>query len=93
MRIKKLLIYCDRDADCSRLVRLVSDKPRTEANRCLGSASKFLSERGIGSVYTPLYDPDGDGHSKLDHVAAMLDGVVYSKQITFSTVLMDIALQ
>ena len=32
---------------------------------------------------------DGDGQSKLDHVAAMLDGVVYSKQLAFTTVLMD----
>lgn len=36
-----------------------------------------------------LYDPDGDGQSKLDHVAAMLNGVVYSKQLPFTTVLMD----
>lgn len=36
-----------------------------------------------------LYDPDGDGQSKLDHVAAMLDGVVYNKQLPFTTVLMD----
>ena len=36
-----------------------------------------------------LYDPDGDGQSKLDHVAAMLNGVVYSKQLSFTTVLMD----
>lgn len=36
-----------------------------------------------------LYDPDGDGQSKLDHVAAMLDGAVYSKQLPFTTVLMD----
>jgi hypothetical protein len=36
-----------------------------------------------------LYDPDGDGQSKLDHVAAMLDGVVYSKQLPLTTVLMD----
>lgn len=36
-----------------------------------------------------LYDPDGDGHSKLDHVATMLEGVVYSKQLPFSSVLMD----
>jgi hypothetical protein len=36
-----------------------------------------------------VYDPDGDGHSKLDHVAAMLEGAVYSKQLPFSTVLMD----
>lgn len=36
-----------------------------------------------------LYDPDGDGQSKLDHVTAMLNGVVYSKQLPFTTVLMD----
>ena len=36
-----------------------------------------------------LYDPDGDGQSKLDHVASMLNGVVYSKQLPFTTVLMD----
>ncbi len=36
-----------------------------------------------------LYDPAGDGHSKLEHVAEMLGGVVHSKQLPFSTVLMD----
>jgi len=36
-----------------------------------------------------LYDPDGDGQSKLDHVAAMLNGAAYSKQLPFTTVLMD----
>jgi hypothetical protein len=36
-----------------------------------------------------LYDPDGDGHSKLEPVAAMLNSVVYSKQLPFTTVLMD----
>ena len=36
-----------------------------------------------------LYDPDGDGQSKLDHVAQMLNSVVYSKQLPFTTVLMD----
>nr|MUL39524.1 transposase [Gloeocapsopsis dulcis AAB1 = 1H9] len=34
-------------------------------------------------------DPDGDGQSKLDDVADMLKGVVYSKQLSFRTVLMD----
>jgi hypothetical protein len=28
-----------------------------------------------------LYEPDGDGQSKLDHVAAMLNGLVYGKQL------------
>jgi len=36
-----------------------------------------------------LYNPDGDGQSKLDHVTAMLDGVAYSKQLPFHTALMD----
>ncbi len=36
-----------------------------------------------------LYNPDGDGNSKLDHVAQMLQGAVYAKQLPFSTVLMD----
>jgi hypothetical protein len=36
-----------------------------------------------------LYDPDGDGQSKLDHVKDMLQGVVDRKQLPFSTVLMD----
>ena len=41
-----------------------------------------------GSDYR-LYDPDGDGASKLDHVSEMLNGVVHSKQLSFTTVLMD----
>jgi hypothetical protein len=36
-----------------------------------------------------IYDPKGDGKSKLDHVSDMLQGLVYSKQLPFKTVLMD----
>ena len=36
-----------------------------------------------------LYAPDGDGQSKLDHVADMLKEVVYSKKLPFRTVLMN----
>lgn len=36
-----------------------------------------------------LYDPDGDGKSKLDHVREMLSNVVYHKQLPFQAVLMD----
>lgn len=36
-----------------------------------------------------LYDPDGDGKSKLDHVQEMLQSLVYSKDLAFSLVLMD----
>src|SRR3989441_2251274 len=36
-----------------------------------------------------IYDPDGDGKSKLDHVREMLTNVVYHKQLPFQAVLMD----
>ena len=36
-----------------------------------------------------LYDPDGDGKSKLDHVKEMLDCLVTKRGITFDRVLMD----
>ena len=36
-----------------------------------------------------LYDPAGDGKSKLDHVSAMLLNLVHHKQLPFHAVLMD----
>ena len=36
-----------------------------------------------------LYDPEGDGKSKLEHVREMLSSIVYSKQLPFQAVLMD----
>jgi hypothetical protein len=36
-----------------------------------------------------IYDPDGDGKSKLDHVQDMLNHTVYHKQLPFRAVLMD----
>lgn len=36
-----------------------------------------------------IYDPDGDGKSKIDHVVEMLQNLVYHKLIPFRTVLMD----
>lgn len=36
-----------------------------------------------------IYDPEGDGKSKLDHVEDMLQGIVYHKLLPFGTVLMD----
>jgi hypothetical protein len=36
-----------------------------------------------------IYDPDGDGKSKLDHVREMLTNVVYQKQLPLQAVLMD----
>lgn len=37
-----------------------------------------------------LYDPDGDGKTKLDHVREMLGNLVFHKQLPFHAVLMDI---
>jgi hypothetical protein len=36
-----------------------------------------------------IYDPDGDGKSKLDHVQEMLTNLVYHKHLPFRAVLMD----
>lgn len=36
-----------------------------------------------------IYDPQGDGKSKLDHVQEMLSHAVYHKQLLFQAVLMD----
>jgi hypothetical protein len=36
-----------------------------------------------------IYDPDGDGKSKLDHVQEMLDNALHDKQLPFRGVLMD----
>ena len=36
-----------------------------------------------------LYDPEGDGKTKLDHVREMLVNVVYQKQLPLAAVLMD----
>ncbi len=36
-----------------------------------------------------IYDPDGDGKTKLQHVEEMLNNVVFQKKLPFKTVLMD----
>lgn len=36
-----------------------------------------------------IYDPDGDGMTKLDHVREMLTNVVYQKHLPFHAVLLD----
>jgi len=46
-------------------------------------------DRTIWVIDYRIYDPDGDGKTKLDHVADMLRNLVYSKQLPFARVLMD----
>jgi len=43
----------------------------------------------FGVIDYRLYDPEGDGQTKLDHVSTMLDSVVHTKGLPFRTVLMD----
>jgi hypothetical protein len=43
----------------------------------------------FGIIDYRIYDPDGDGKSKLDHMQDMLAHTVYQKQIRFRGVLMD----
>ena len=42
-----------------------------------------------GLIAYRIYDKQGDGKSKLDHVRDMLSVLVYSRNVAFSTVLMD----
>ena len=41
------------------------------------------------SIDYRIYDPDGDGKTKLDHLQDMLQHCVYAKQLPFWAVLMD----
>jgi len=41
------------------------------------------------SIDYRIFDPECDGRSKMDHVSDMLNNAFYSKEIPFSTVLMD----
>jgi hypothetical protein len=41
------------------------------------------------SIDYRIFDPECDGKSKMDHVADMINNAFYSKEIPFSTVLMD----
>ena len=36
-----------------------------------------------------IYDPEGDGKTKINHLLEMLQGVVFSKGLSWRTVLMD----
>jgi hypothetical protein len=67
-----------------------------------GNAKKVIQGIGIvNCIYVNLksgefwiidyriYDPDGDGKSKLDHLKDMMNNLVYHKKIPFKIVLMD----
>ena len=73
-------------------------------NQYSGAKGKVTTGIGVVSLvyYNPeidrywvidyrIYQPDQDGKSKIDHLLDMLNNAIYSKNITFSTVLFDIA--
>jgi hypothetical protein len=83
------------DKDYSRAIELVRRQYSGNAKRVI---------RGIGLVtciyYNPnldlsyvidyrIYDKDGDGKNKHDHVQDMLRGILEEKMLSFTTVLMD----
>lgn len=60
--------------------------------RGIGLVSCIYVNHEIGKFWVidyRIYDPDGDGLSKIDHVMEMLWNVIYSKCLPFQTVLMD----
>jgi hypothetical protein len=80
------------DSDSIELVRRPYSGNEHRVIRGIGLISCVYVNGETGQFWVidyRLYDPDGDGQSKLDHVAAMLNGVVHSKQLPFTTVLMD----
>jgi hypothetical protein len=44
---------------------------------------------GLWVIDYRIYDPDGDGSRKIDHLLEMLQGVVSAKRLGLRTVLMD----
>lgn len=58
----------------------------------IGLINCLYINREIGRFWVVdyrIYDREGDGKSKLDHVADMLNDLVNSKQLSFARVLMD----
>jgi hypothetical protein len=62
-------------------------KKREQENATFVSRPLYVRER-LHIDYR-IYNPEGDGKTKLDHVREMLTNVVYQKQLPFRTVLMD----
>jgi hypothetical protein len=60
--------------------------------RGIGLISCVYVNRETGQFWVVdyrIYDPDGDGKTKLEHVADMLQTLVFHKQLPFARVLMD----
>ena len=60
--------------------------------RGIGLISCVYVNRKTGQFWVVdyrIYDPDGDGKTKLEHVADMLQTLVFHKQLPFARVLMD----
>ena len=83
------------DKNCSNSIELVRRQYSGTEHRVIrgiGLISCVYVNVNTGQFWVidyRVYDPDGDGKTKLDHVADMLHSLVYSKQLPFARVLMD----
>ncbi len=79
-------------SNCIELVRRQYSGAEHRVIRGIGLISCVYVNVKTGQFWVidyRVYDPDGDGKTKLDHVADMLRNLVYSKQLPFARVLMD----
>jgi hypothetical protein len=79
-------------SNCIELVRRQYSGTEHRVIRGIGLISCVYVNVNTGQFWVidyRVYDPDGDGKTKLDHVADMLRNLVYSKQLPFARVLMD----
>ena len=79
-------------SNCIELVRRQYSGAEHRVIRGIGLISCVYVNVKTGQFWVidyRIYDPDGDGKTKLDHVADILHNLVYSKQLLFARVLMD----
>jgi len=92
-----LIIFDDTVIDknssrCIELVRRQYSGAEHRVIRGIGLISCVYVNVKTGQFWVidyRIYDPDGDGKNKLDHVVDMLQNLVYGKQLPFVRVLMD----
>ena len=92
-----LLVFDDTviDKNCSRNMELVRSQYSGNAHgviRGIGVVTCVYVHPKIDQCWIldyRIYDPDGDGKTKSDHVQDMLQNCVYQKQLEFWAVLMD----
>lgn len=79
-------------SECIELVRRQYSGNQHRVIRGIGLISCVYVNGKTGQFWVidyRIYEPAGDGKTKLDHVGDMLQALVFQKQLTFARVLMD----